>query len=150
MTGLTHNEKGYPDMTPAGQSRLIRRLSEKIKRASVELTDVEEDRVEDAEVVVISYGITSRVVLPAVAALRAKGRRVGTMRLRAVWPFPEHRIRALAPKVKALVVPELNMGQMVREVERLAGATRVVSVPHAGGTVDDPAVIGDALQEALR
>jgi 2-oxoglutarate/2-oxoacid ferredoxin oxidoreductase subunit alpha len=150
MTGLTHNEKGYPDMTPAGQARLIRRLSEKIKRASVELTDVEEDRVEDAEVVVISYGITSRVVLPAVAALRAKGRRIGTLRLRAVWPFPEQRIRALAPKVKALVVPELNMGQMVREVERLAGATRVVSVPHAGGTVHDPAVIGDALQEALR
>jgi 2-oxoglutarate ferredoxin oxidoreductase subunit alpha len=150
MTGLTHNEKGYPDMTPAGQALLIRRLSEKIKRAAVELTDVEEDRVEDAEVVVVSYGITSRVVLPAVAALRAKGRRVGTLRLRAVWPFPEHRIRALAPKVKALVVPELNMGQMVREVERLAGATRVVSVPHAGGTVHDPAVIGDALQEALR
>ena len=150
MTGLTHNEKGYPDMTRAGQALLIRRLSEKIKRASVELTDVEEDRVEDAEVVVVSYGITSRVVLPAVAALRAKGRRVGTLRLRAVWPFPEHRIRALAPKVKALVVPELNMGQMVREVERLAGATRVVSVPHAGGTVHDPAVIGDALQEALR
>ena len=150
MTGLTHNEKGYPDMTPAGQALLIRRLSEKIKRASVELTDVEEDRVEDAEVVVVSYGITSRVVLPAVAALRAKGRRIGTLRLRAVWPFPEHRIRALAPKVKALVVPELNMGQMVREVERLAGATRVVSVPHAGGTVHDPAVIGDALQEALR
>jgi 2-oxoglutarate ferredoxin oxidoreductase subunit alpha len=150
MTGLTHNEKGYPDMSPAGQARLVRRLTEKIKRASVPLTDVEEDRVEDAEVVVISYGITSRVVLPAVAALRAKGRRIGTMRLRAVWPFPEHRVRALAPKVKALVVPELNMGQMVREVERLAGATRVVSVPHAGGTVHDPAVIGDALQEALR
>jgi len=150
MTGLTHDEKGYPDMSPAGQARLIRRLADKIKRASVELTDVEEDRIEDAEVVVISYGITSRVVLPAVAALRAKGRRIGTMRLRVAWPFPEHRIRALAPKVKALVVPELNMGQMVREVERLAGATRVVSVPHAGGTVHDPAVIGDALEEALR
>jgi len=150
MTGLTHNEKGYPDMSPAGQARLIRRLAEKIKRASVPLTDVEEDRVEGAEVVVISYGITSRVVLPAVAALRAKGRRIGTLRLRAVWPFPEHRIRELAPKVKSLVVPELNMGQMVREVERSAGGTRVVSVPHAGGTVHDPAVIGDALLEALR
>jgi 2-oxoglutarate ferredoxin oxidoreductase subunit alpha len=150
MTGLTHNEKGYPDMTAAGQARLIRRLAEKIKRASTPLTDVEEDQVEDAEVVVVSYGITSRVVLPAVAALRARGRRIGTMRLRVVWPFPEHRIRALAPRVKALVVPELNMGQMVREVERCAGDTRVLSVPHAGGTVHDPATISDALLEALR
>jgi 2-oxoglutarate ferredoxin oxidoreductase subunit alpha len=67
-----------------------------------------------------------------------------------VWPFPEHRFRELAPKVKAFVVPELNMGQMVREVERCAGATRVISVPHAGGTVHDPATISDALVEALR
>jgi len=99
---------------------------------------------------VVSYGITSRVTLPAVAEARARGRRIGVLRLRVVWPFPEHVIRDLATRVKAFVVPELNMGQIVHEVERCAGGTKVVSVPHAGGTVHDPNVIRDAILEALR
>ncbi len=150
MTGLTHDERGYPDMNPAGQARLLRRLTEKIKRDASALTDVVEDGVKGAEVVVVAYGITSRVVLPAIEQMRKKGRKVGLVRLRTVWPFPEHRIRAIAPSVKAFVVPELNLGQMVREVERCAGSTRVISVPHAGGTVHNPATIADALADALR
>ena len=150
ITGLTHNEQGYPDMTPAGQAVLVRRITEKIRRNVVALTDIVEDGVEGAEVVVVSFGITSRVVLPAVEAQRAAGKKIGVMRLRTVWPFPEYRFRELAPKVKAFVVPELNMGQMVREVERCAGATRVILVPHAGGTVHDPATVNEALVEALR
>jgi 2-oxoglutarate ferredoxin oxidoreductase subunit alpha len=150
MTGLTHDERGYPDMTPAAQSRLIRRLIDKIKENAAALTDVEEDGLDGAEAVVVSYGITSRVVLPAVAAARAAGRRIGVLRPRIVWPFPERMIRDLATRVKAFVVPELNMGQVVHEVERCAGGTRVVGVPHAGGTVHDPNVIKDAILEALR
>jgi 2-oxoglutarate ferredoxin oxidoreductase subunit alpha len=150
ITGLTHDERGYPDMNAAAQARLLRRLTEKVKRNAVALTDVVEDSVQGAEVVVVAYGITSRVVLPAIDEMRRRGRRVGLLRLRTVWPFPEHRIRAIAPSVKAFVVPELNLGQMVREVERCAGSTRVVSVPHAGGTVHSPAAIADALVEALQ
>ena len=150
VTGLTHDERGYPDMTPAAQARLVRRLIDKIKKNAVALTDVEEDGLDDAEAVVLSYGITSRVVLPAVAAARALGHRIGVLRLRIVWPFPEHLIRELAPRVRAFIVPELNMGQIVHEVERCAGGTRVVSVPHAGGTVHDPNVIQEAIVEALR
>ena len=150
MTGLTHNEKGYPDMTVSGQARLLGRLIDKIKKNAVALTDVVEDQVDGAEAVVISYGITSRVAQKAVQAVRAKGLRVGSLRLRTVWPFPEHLIRDLATKVKAFIVPELNFGQMVREVERCAQGARVVSVPHAGGTVHDPAIIVQAITEALR
>jgi 2-oxoglutarate ferredoxin oxidoreductase subunit alpha len=150
MTGLTHNEKGYPDMTVSGQARLLGRLIDKIKKNAVALTDVVEDQVDGAEAVVISYGITSRVAQKAVQAVRAKGRRVGSLRLRTAWPFPEHLIRDLATKVKAFIVPELNLGQMVREVERCAQGARVVSVPHAGGTVHDPAIIVQAITEALR
>jgi 2-oxoglutarate ferredoxin oxidoreductase subunit alpha len=150
MTGLTHDERGYPEMTPAGQARLLRRLTDKIRRNVVRITDVIEDRTGDADVVVVAYGITSRVVLPAITAARERGRRVGLLRLRTVWPFPEHRIRALAATARAFVVPELNLGQMVREVERCAGGRRVVSVPHAGGTVHDPAVIREAILEALQ
>ena len=150
VTGLTHNDKGYPDMSPAGQARLISRITEKIRRSAGPLTDIVEDGVEGADVVVVGYGITSRVLLPAVAEHRARGRRVGVMRLRTVWPFPDHRFRELAPKVKAFVVPELNMGQIVREVQRAAGCSTVIAVPHAGGTVHDPAIISQALGEALR
>ena len=150
MTGLTHNEKGYPDMTVPGQAKLLGRLIDKIKKNAVALTDVVADGLEDADAVVVSYGITSRVALPAIAALRAEGLKIGSLRLRAVWPFPEHVIRELATHVKAFVVPELNMGQIVREVERFAGGARVVSVPHAGGTVHNPTVIEQAIREALR
>ncbi len=150
ITGLTHDERGYPDMNAAAQSRLLRRLTEKIRRAGTQLTDVVEDGIQGAEVVVVAYGITSRVVLPAIGDMRRRGRRVGLLRLRTVWPFPEHRVRAIAPHVKAFVVPELNLGQMVREVERCAGSIPVVSVPHAGGTVHNPATIADALAEALQ
>ena len=150
MTGLTHDERGYPDMSPAAQGRLIRRLIDKIKKNAAALTDIETDGADDAEVVVVSYGITSRVMLPAVSEARALGRRIGVLRLRIAWPFPEHVIRDLATRVKAFVVPELNMGQMVREVERCAGGKRVVGVPHAGGTVHDPNVIKAAILEALR
>jgi 2-oxoglutarate ferredoxin oxidoreductase subunit alpha len=150
MTGLTHNEKGYPDMSVSGQARLVGRLAEKITRDAVALTDVVSDQVDGAEAVVLSYGITSRVAQKAVQTLRAEGRRIGSLRLRTVWPFPERLVRDLATKVKAIVVPELNLGQMVREVERCASGARVVGVPHAGGTVHDPAVITRAITEALR
>jgi len=150
ITGLTHDERGYPDMNAAGQAKMLTRITDKIKKNAVALTDIEEDGIEGAEVAVVAFGITSRVVLPSVDQLRKRGRRVGVLRLRTVWPFPEHRIREIAPSLKAFVVPELNLGQMVREVERCAGLTRVISVPHAGGTVHKPAVITDALVEALQ
>jgi 2-oxoglutarate/2-oxoacid ferredoxin oxidoreductase subunit alpha len=150
MTGLTHDERGYPAMNAAAQSRLIQRLCDKIRLNVAAISDVVEDGTADAEAVVVAYGITSRVVLPAIHALRSEGRRIGLLRLRTVWPFPEHRIRELAGRVRAFVVPELNLGQMVHEVERCAGGTRVVSVPHAGGTVHNPDVIRTAIVEALR
>jgi 2-oxoglutarate ferredoxin oxidoreductase subunit alpha len=150
VTGLTHDERGYPEMNAAGQARLIRRLIDKIKKNVPALTDVTEDGIDGADAIVVSYGITSRVVLPAVTAARARGLKIGVLRLRVVWPFPEHVIRNLSTRVKAFIVPELNMGQIVHEVERCAGGKRVVSVPHAGGTVHDPNVIRDAIVEALR
>ncbi len=151
MTGLTHDERGYPLMTPEAQDRLVRRLQTKIRGAAAELTMIEEESIDGAEVVVVSYGITSRVAQRAIELARGKGMRVGKLRLIGVWPFPAERIRALAPAVRALVVPELNMGQIVREVERAAaGATRVLAAPHAGGTVHRPEVILAAIEEALR
>ena len=99
----------------------------------------------------VSYGITSRVAQRALQMARAQGVRAGKFRMISAWPFPEQHIRELAGRVKAFVVPELNLGQMVREVERsAAGKAKVVSVPHAGGSVHSPEVILKAILEAAR
>jgi len=151
ITGLTHDERGYPAMNPEAQDKLLRRLQAKIRNAAQELASYEEQDTEAAEVVVVSYGITSRVAQRAIELARKKGLPVGKLRLITVWPFPDFKIRELASRIKAFVVPELNLGQIVREVERAAGgAAKVVGVPHAGGTVHRPEVILQAIEEAIR
>ncbi len=151
VTGLTHDERGYPDMTVGTQAKLVRRLVDKIHAHADEIIRVEEQNMDDAEIVVVTYGITSRTAIPAIEQARAKGMKVGHLRLVVVWPFPEKRIRELAGRVKAFVVPELNLGQMVYEVERCAaGKSNVVSVPHAGGTVHQPKDIYAAIEKSLR
>jgi 2-oxoglutarate/2-oxoacid ferredoxin oxidoreductase subunit alpha len=151
VTGLTHDERGYPNMTPQTQDKLVRRLQNKVRSAIDRITLLEEEGIEDADVVVISYGITSRVAQRAIDMARAQGLKVGKCRLITVWPFPEEHIRQLAKRVKALVMPEMNMGQMVREVERAAaGNAKTILVPHAGGGVHRPEDILKAIVEASR
>lgn len=136
VTGLTHDERGYPAMNPQAQDRLVRRLVDKIRKNAHKLVDVRQEHMEDAQVVVVSYGITSRIAAAAVEEARHAGIKVGHLRLVILWPFPERLIAQLAQRVKAFVVPELNLGQIVLEVERAtAGKAPVISVPHAGGTV---------------
>lgn len=149
VTGLTHDERGYPSMTVAAQDRLVKRLKQKITLAADRLACFEEEAVEDADVIVVSYGITSRVARRAVELARARGVRVGRFRLITVWPFPDARIHALSRRARAFVVPELNLGQMVREVERAAaGRALAIPVPHAGGGVHRPEDILQAILEA--
>ncbi len=151
VTGLTHDERGYPDMRPVVQDRLIRRLVDKINKNVDDIVLFEEDQIEGADVVVVSYGITSRVAQRAIEMARKQGIKVGKFRLITAWPFPEKQISAIASKVKALVVPELNLGQMVREVERAAaGKATVRLVGHAGGSVHRPEDILQTIMEVAR
>jgi 2-oxoglutarate ferredoxin oxidoreductase subunit alpha len=151
ITGLTHNERGYPSMTPETQDKLVRRLHSKIRDAEAELACYEEEATEDADVIVVSYGITSRVAQRAITLARQKRLKVGKLRLITVWPFPSDMIRELAKRTKAFVVPELNLGQIVLEVERAAGgAAETIAVTHAGGTVHRPEIILKAIEEAIR
>lgn len=151
VTGLTHDEKGYPAMNVAAQEKLLKRLKAKILDNADQLVDVREDGVEGADVVVVSYGITSRIATEAVARARREGLKVGHLRLVVCWPFPAKLIQRIAATAKAIVFPELNMGQMVLEAERaVAGRIPVHAVPHCGGTVHDPQVILEKIQEAAR
>jgi 2-oxoglutarate ferredoxin oxidoreductase subunit alpha len=152
VTGLTHDEKGYPVMDWKTQEKCVHRLMDKINKNADDIIILEEENMEKAEVVVISYGITSRVALRAIQMAEEKGiKNLGRLRLLTIWPFPEKRIRELAKKVKAFVVPEMNYGQMVLEVERCAGGQcKTILVPHGGGTVHQPETIFKAIQEAYK
>jgi 2-oxoglutarate ferredoxin oxidoreductase subunit alpha len=150
-TGLTHDHRGYPDMSAECQEKCVKRLLDKIKKNVDDIVRFEEEDVDGADVVLMTYGITARVARMGIDLARKKGVKVGFMRLIVVWPFPEKRIRELATKVKAFVVPEINYGQMVLEVERCAaGNAAAVPVSHPGGGVHDPQDICDAIMRAAK
>ena len=151
VTGLTHDERGYPSMNVETQDRMVRRLQDKLNPFSNGRALCETAHLDDAEVVVVSYGITSRVAQRAIQMARAQGIRAGKFRIISAWPFPDQHIAELAGRVKAFVVPELNLGQMVHEVERVvAGRAKVIPVSHAGGGVHNPDAILKAIVEAVR
>ena len=150
-TGLTHDERGYPVMSAACQQINVQRIVDKIDRHTDDIVRFDEESMDDAEVAVVAYGITARVARMGIDLARRQGVKVGFLRPVVVWPFPEARIRELADRVAAFVVPEINMGQMVLEVERAAAGTGpAVHVPHAGGGVHNPEAISKAIVEAVR
>lgn len=151
VTGLTHDERGYPSMDVQTQDRMVRRLQDKLTPLANGRALMETEDLDDADVVVVSYGITSRVAQRAIQMARQQGVRAGKFRIITAWPFPEQHIRDLAGRIKAFVVPELNLGQMVHEVQRAAeGKAAVIPVSHAGGSVHQPDAILKAIVEAAR
>ncbi len=123
MTGLTHDEFGYPVITSEAQERLVQRLVRKIRNNAEKIIRTEDIELDDAEAIIVSYGCSARTSREVVQIAREAGLRVGMVRLITVWPFPEQKIRELAarPQVKAFVVAEINRGQIALEVERCAG-----------------------------
>ena len=150
-TGLTHDERGYPVMSVEVQEKCVRRIIDKIQRHTPDIVRFEEEETDGADVVMVTYGITARVARMGMDLARKKGVKVGVIRLIVVWPFPEDKVRDLARNIKAFVVPEINYGQMVREVQRCSeGRAEAVSVPHGGGGVHDPNTICEAILRAAQ
>ena len=125
VTGLLHDETGFPSGSPVVTEQLIHRLHEKISRVGEEISHTEEAFMEDAEVAVVSYGGTARTAYEAVRAARANGIKVGFLRLKTIWPFADAAVGRLADRVKSILVAELNYGQLVGEVTRAAHGTPV-------------------------
>jgi 2-oxoglutarate ferredoxin oxidoreductase subunit alpha len=151
VTGLTHDERGYPVMTAAAQDTLVRRLVDKIDLNRKDIIELEERDIAGADIVVCSYGISARVAAIAIEQARAQGIKVGFLRLITVWPFATERIREIAGQIKAFVVPEVNAGQISLEVERAAaGRAKTILVPHMGGGVHNPKVILEAIKQAVK
>ncbi len=150
VTGLTHDEKGYPVMTVEAQEVMMHRLMNKIRKNRDHIIRTESYRLEDAEIVVVSYGVSSRTSLAAVDEARDMGIKAGLLRLITVWPFPEEQIAALADRVKGFVTVEINMGQIHLEVKRSVGdKTKALHVGHTGGTIISPDKVVEVIKEAF-
>ena len=147
MTGLTHDERGYPALNAETHDKLVNRLVDKVRLNAAEIEMFEDIATEDADTIVIAFGCTARSARHAVMAARNEGLKCGFMRLITVWPFPESRIRELiaAGTVKRFIVPEVNLGQLRREVERLTNLP-VLRLNHAGGHMPVP----DDILELIR
>jgi 2-oxoglutarate/2-oxoacid ferredoxin oxidoreductase subunit alpha len=151
ITGLTHDYRGYPVINAEAHDTNVRKIIEKVKRNVDDIIWLEEDGVDGAEVIVMAYGISSRVMQPAIAKARKEGIKVGQIKMVTVWPFPEKRVRELAGKVKALMMVEMNFGQVFLEMDRCAaGKCRTLLAGHAGGTVHKPEDIYKVIKEAVK
>jgi 2-oxoglutarate ferredoxin oxidoreductase subunit alpha len=149
-TGLTHDERGYPQTTSSEvQSKLVRRLCDKISKNANGIIRVEKVMLDDADVIVVAYGIVARAALSAIRKAREKGIRAGLLRLVTLWPFPEKSLAEASESAKAIVVPEMNCGQMVREVERVARKTPVAFLSKLGEEPHTPLEILEAIMRSI-
>lgn len=146
VTGLTHDEKGYPVMSVDTQKEMIARLLGKIRNNLDDIIMTQEYMLEDADIVIVSYGVSARTAYTAVEEARNMGIKAGLLRLITVWPFPEQKIRELAKRVKGFVTVEINMGQICREVQRCAGIPTYLA-GHAGGAIIPPDDVLNILRE---
>jgi len=140
VTGLTHNEKGFPatDKQP-DHERLVKRIVEKITDDANKLVMVEKLNLDDADIAFVTYGATARPAESAMEMARKEGKKVGLLRLKLVWPFPEKIIEKLAKDVDKIIVPEMNLGQIVHPVREIACShCEVVSAPKIGGEMHLP------------
>jgi 2-oxoglutarate ferredoxin oxidoreductase subunit alpha len=151
ITGLTHDERGYPAMDAEGQAQMVNRLVQKIRKNAGKIIRTENHFLDDAEVVVVAYGISARSARQAVREARIRGIRAGFIKLETVWPFPETLIRDIAARVRALIIPEINCGQISLELQRCAGgACPVYLVSHFGGSLIHPQTILESLEASIK
>ncbi len=148
ITGLAHDESGFPTNDHAAAGKLIDRLLDKIEKNVDDITRVEEVELDDADTAIVCFGGTARAAMDAVHEARAAGKKVGLFRPITVWPFPERQLRERLPGLKRILVVEHNHGQMLLEVQRVVGGDVLVDfLGRVDGTVISPADILAKLAE---
>ncbi|NLD60400.1 MAG: 2-oxoacid:acceptor oxidoreductase subunit alpha [Clostridiales bacterium] len=151
MTGLVHDNWGFPTNSPVKANRQCTRIMKKIEKNTDKIEKYEMRRMEDAEVCVVSFGGTARSVEAAIDEARQEEYKVGSFRPVTVWPFPEKAIAEIASRVRHIVVAELNYGQMKLEVERAAaGRCPVSHIGKVNGTILKPSEIFRLIREVAR
>lgn len=151
VTGLTHDGRGYPTSAPKEVNRCARRLVAKVEDRTRELAEWEGLALDDAELVIVTYGAVARCTRRVVADARARGLKVGAVLLKTLWPFPAHLFRESSPAPRVgYLVAEMNLGQMLGEVERaVAGSAPVFFRGKVDGTLITPAELTAAVEGAL-
>ncbi len=148
VTGLTHDIRGFPTLRQDEIEPFTLRLFRKISSHVEDIQLFQTHQIEDAEYVIVAYGCVARSAHRAMVEARAKGMKVGLLRLITLWPFPRRAIEPLAKAGKTLVVPEMNMGQISREVKRVVqGSVPVLTVNKIDGTIIGPYEILRAIRE---
>lgn len=152
VSGLTHTETGAPSTEYEVQNSMVCRLVNKVEKKAGKLTKIESLYLEDAEVLVLAFGSVGRVAKSAVIRAREEGIKAGYLRLITIWPFPDQAIRdTVGNGLKAVVVPEMNLGQVAREVTRaIQGGAEVISLPKPGVELHKPKEIYDLLRRVIR
>lgn len=151
VTGLFHSEDGFPSNSSENAEIMLNHLMHKISDHLDDIVQYDEMFLEDAEVIIVSYGSTSRTARSAVKQLRAEGIKAGLFRPITIWPSPEARLSTLAKKIDRIVVAEMNYGQYVQEVERIVKSdAQVHHIGRANGEVLLPSEIADKVKEVMR
>jgi len=152
VESVMHDEFGHRiGMGQPIAERKIKRIYYKIEKNVEKIAMYEEKGLEDADVAIVTYGSSARTSLKAMKDARNLGIKVGMLRLITLWPFYDKLIEELSSKVKSIVVPEMNMGKIVREVERASkGQCKILSVPKVGGVLHNPDEILSAVKLAAR
>lgn len=146
VTGLVHDVRGFPTQRQDEIVPFLNRLFRKINQHFYEIQMVDEESMEDAEIAVIAYGSVARSARRAVREARARGIRAGLLQLITLWPFPRQILTPHLRRIRAVLVPELNMGQVSREVKRInQGLTRVETINRIDGGLISPEEILTAL-----
>ena len=136
VTGSTHRPDGVRNFAPEYHQKIVYRIRDKILNAETSIRDIHRVEMEDAKVAVVSFGASARPSVEAVVKAREEGIKAGLFRLKTIWPFPEKPMRELANQVDAIIVVEMNVGKLVKEVQRVAeGKTKVVSLAKVGGVL---------------
>jgi 2-oxoglutarate ferredoxin oxidoreductase subunit alpha len=139
VTGLIHDVRGYPTERPDEIAPFLNRLFRKITQHFSDIQMVRQEQTADAELLVVAYGSVARSARRAVAEARERGIKAGLLQLITLWPFPRRHLEPLLRQVRAVLVPELNLGQMSREVKRVnQGMTRIETLNRIDGNLITP------------
>ncbi|MBN2396365.1 MAG: 2-oxoacid:acceptor oxidoreductase subunit alpha [Candidatus Atribacteria bacterium] len=150
ITGLIHNEKGYPTSNAQEIDRFLRRLTNKVELNKKEIIIKERYFLDDAKIAIVAYGTVSRAAKRTVRLAREKGEKVGLLKLVTLWPFDDDSIYELAKQVDFIIVPEMNLGQMLREVQRAAqGKCPVIPYNRVDGELINPIEILESIEEEI-
>jgi len=148
VTGLTHDIRGFPTSRPDEIGPFIARLHRKISQHFAEIQKAEFLQTEDAEMTIVAYGCVARSAKRAVLEAREKGIKVGLLKLITLWPFMRSAVEKVLQTSKVLIVPEMNMGQISREVKRVnRGMAKVFTINKVDGTIITPPEILNRIME---